>query len=118
MSMKLTYQKNGDYYIPNIQIDEQPQITLTKYGLMRKAYLKEHKKGIYSGMLLSGKLMSHLQEIQETEEERMELLMSQMAKAEGVSEELKTKDQILWVQKMSSIQHAAEEIILAELIYN
>ncbi|MDD2979273.1 MAG: TnpV protein [Hespellia sp.] len=116
--MELTYQKNGDYYIPNIQMDEQPEIILTKYGLMRKNYLKEHKKGIYSGMLLSGKLMSHLQEIQETAEERMELLMSQMAKAEGVNEELKEKDQMFWTQQMNNIQHAAEETILAELIYN
>ena len=118
MSMELTYQKNGDYYIPNIQMDEQPQVTLTKYGQMRRKYLKEHKKGIYSGMLLEGRLMSHLQEIQETAEERMELLVSQMAKAEGVNEELKEKDQMLWVERMNNIRHAAEETILNELIYN
>ncbi|MDO4553659.1 MAG: TnpV protein [Lachnospiraceae bacterium] len=99
-------------------MDEQPQITLTKYGMMRKNYLKEYKKGIYSGMLLSGKLTSHLQEIQETAEQRMELLMSQMAKAQGVNEELKEKDQMLWTQKMNNIQQAVEETILNELIYN
>ncbi|MEG2822792.1 MAG: TnpV protein [Lachnospiraceae bacterium] len=93
-------------------------MTLTKYGQMRKEYLKEHKKGMYSGMLLSGKLMSHLLEIQQTAEERVELLTSQIAKVEGVNEELKAQDQILWIQQMNNFRQTAEETVLAELIYN
>ena len=116
--MELTYQKNGDYYIPNIKMDEQPAEVLTKYGMMRKTYLQEHKKGLYSGLLLTGRLMSHLLEIQEAAEQRMEEITEQMAADEGVTEELKSKDQMKWIQFMNSIRHSAEEIVLTELIYN
>ncbi|WP_330363395.1 TnpV protein [Blautia wexlerae] len=116
--MELTYQRNGDYYIPNIKMDEQPAEVLTKYGMMRKTYLQEHKKGLYSGLLLTGRLMSHLLEIQEAAEQRMEEITEQMAADEGVTEELKSKDQMKWIQFMNSIRHSAEEIVLTELIYN
>ncbi|MFR6235268.1 MAG: TnpV protein [Blautia sp.] len=115
--MELTYQKNGEYYIPNIRMDEQPEGTLTKYGLLRRKYLKENKGGIYSGMLLRGKLMSHLLEIQETAEQRMELLTRQMAESQGVDERLKEENPVSWVQQMNQIRQAAEEVILTELIY-
>ncbi|MGN0275856.1 MAG: TnpV protein [Hominisplanchenecus sp.] len=116
--MELTYQKNGDYYIPNIKMDEQPAEVLTKYGMMRKTYLQEHKKGLYSGLLLTGRLMSHLLEIQKAAEQRMEEITEKMAADEGVTEELKSKDQMKWIQLMNSIRHSAEEIVLTELIYN
>jgi hypothetical protein len=116
--MNLTYEKNGDYMIPMLQMDEQPEGTLTKYGLMRKNYLQEHKKGVYTGLLLKGKLKEHLLTIQEQAEQRMELLTGQMAKQEGVTEKLKAENQMLWVQKMNSIRQAAEEIVLTELVYS
>jgi hypothetical protein len=116
--MNLTYEKNGDYLIPMLQMDEQPEGTLTKYGLMRKNYLQEHKKGIYTGLLLKGKLKEHLLAIQEQAEQRMELLTAQMAKAEGVTEELKATNQMKWVGMMNNIRHSAEEIVLKELIYS
>lgn len=116
--MELTYQRNGDYYIPNIKMDDQPAEVLTKYGMMRKTYLQEHKKGLYSGLLLTGRLMSHLLEIQKAAEQRMEEITKQMAADEGVTEELKSKDQMKWIQLMNSIRHSAEEIVLTELIYN
>ncbi|WP_324824307.1 TnpV protein [Sinanaerobacter sp. ZZT-01] len=115
---QLTYQKNGDYFIPEITLDEQPEGTLTKYGLMRKEYLKEYKGGTYSGLLLSNKLKEHLLQIQQQAEERLEVLMEQMKKSEGITEELKAENQMLWVQKMNNIQHSAEEIVLTELIYS
>ncbi|XAH72298.1 TnpV protein [Kineothrix sp. IPX-CK] len=118
MNMKLKYEENGDYLIPQIMLDEQPEGTLTKYGLLRKNYLKENKKGIYTGLLLNGNLMSHLLTLQEQAEERMELLTEQMKVREGVTEQLKATDQMLWVQKMNNIRHSAEEIVLTELIYN
>lgn len=95
--MTITYEKNGDYLIPNIIPNREPEKALTKYGLMRKNYLKEHRKGIYSGMVLSGELKAHCLKIQGQAEERMELLTEQMAKTEGVNEELKAKDQMSWV---------------------
>lgn len=116
--MNLTYEKNGDYLIPMLQMDEQPEGTLTKYGLMRKNYLQEHKKGIYTGLLLKGKLKEHLLTIQEQAEQRMELLTAQMAEAEGVTEELKAADQMKWVGMMNNIRHSAEEIVLKELVYS
>ncbi|MBR3909732.1 MAG: TnpV protein [Anaerotignum sp.] len=116
--MELTYQKNGDYYIPNIMMDKQEELMLNKYGRMRKNYLKEHKKGVYSGLLLSGRLTEHLQMTQNTAEERMELIISQMAKAEGVTEELKASDPMKWTQLMNSLHQSAEEIVLQEIIFS
>lgn len=95
-----------------------PEGTLTKYGLMRKNYLKEHKNGVYTGLLLKGKLTEHLLMIQEQAEQRMELLTEQMKKSQGVTEQLKAENQLLWVQKMNNIRQSAEETILTELIYS
>ena len=115
--MELTYEKNGDYLIPNLMADEEPEGVLTKYGLMRKNFLKEHRGGIYQCMILSGKLKAHCLMIQEQAEQRMDFLTAQMAEAEGVTEELKETDQMKWVGMMNNIRHSAEENVLAELIY-
>ncbi|MCM1410872.1 MAG: TnpV protein [Lachnospiraceae bacterium] len=116
--MELTYEKNGDYLIPNLTPQSEPEEALTKYGIMRKNYLKEHRRGIYSGLLMTGGLKAHCLEIQKQAEERMELLTGQMAKAEGVDETLKAADQMKWVAKMNSIRHSAEETVLTELVYS
>ena len=84
---------------------------------MRKRYLKEQHPVLYSELLLSGKLYSHLLEIDEACERRMELLTNQMAQREGVTEELKATDQMEWVRRMNSILNRAEEIALRELVY-
>ena len=90
---------------------------MRKFGLMRKSYLENYRRGIYSGLLLSGELKKHLLMIQEQSEERFELLVEQMAKQEGVTEQMKEQDQMLWVQKMNNIQARAEEIVREEIIY-
>ena len=90
---------------------------MRKFGLMRKSYLENHRRGIYSGLLLSGELKKHLLLIQEQAEERFDLLMEQMAKQEGVTEKLKAQDQMLWVQRMNSIRARAEEIVREEIIF-
>ena len=79
--MKLTYEKNGDYLIPNLTANEEPEQALTKYGLMRKNFLKEHRRGIYQGMILTGELKAHCLQVQEQAEQRMELLTGFMEKA-------------------------------------
>ena len=89
-----------------------------KYALLRKKFLKEHRRVTYTNLLTSGKLNSHLAEIQQTAQRRMEEIVAQMAKAEGVTEELKASDQMKWVQMMNNLQNAAEETVLAELIYS
>lgn len=113
--MDLTYEKCGDYLIPNLIPD--PEGELRKFGLMRKSYLENHRRGIYSGLLLSGELKKHLLMIQEQAEERFDLLVEQMTKQEGVTEQLKAQDQMLWVRKMNSIRARAEEIVVTELVY-
>ena len=115
--MEITYSKCGDYYIPDLTLMQEEQRPIGKYGRMRKRYLKEHHPVIYSELLLTEKLYSHLLEIDEACEGRMELLVLQMAKREGVTEALKAADQMAWVGKMNSIRSRAEEIILRELVY-
>ena len=90
---------------------------MRKFGLMRKSYLENHRRGIYSGLLLSGKLKEHLLMIQEQAEERFDLLIEQMAKQEGVTEQLKAQNQMLWVRRMNNIRARAEEIVREEIIY-
>ena len=116
--MNLTYEKNGDYLIPTLQAGIQPEGTVTKYGMMREIYLKENHRGVYSAFLLKGTLKEHLLTIQKQAEERMEKLTSQMAVAEGVTEQLKEADQMFWVAKMNNIQSRAEEVVLSELVYS
>ena len=92
--MNITYEKCGDYLIPKLILDPEPEGELRKFGLMRKSYLENHRRGIYSGFLLSGELKKHLLIIQEEAEERFDSLVEQMAKREGVTEELKEQDQM------------------------
>lgn len=115
--MNITYEKCGDYLIPNLIPDLEPEGELRKFGLMRRFYLENHKRGIYSGLLLSGELKKHLLMIQEQAEERFDWLVEQMAKQEGVTEQLKAQDQMLWVRRMNNIRNAAEKIVLNEIIY-
>ena len=91
---------------------------MRKFGLMRKSYLENHRRGIYSGLLLSGKLKEHLLMIQEQAEERFDLLVEQMAKQEGVTEQLKAQDQMLWVRRMNNIRARAEEIVREKIIFS
>ena len=112
-----SYTKVGDYLLPDLTIDESEQQTIGKYGRMRKRYLKEYRRVLYTNLLVSDKLGHHLAEIDEACEERMELLTQQMAKQEGVTEALKASDQMEWVRRMNSIQSRAEEIVLYELVY-
>lgn len=114
--MNITYEKNGDYLIPNLISDPEPEEELRKFGLMRKHYLKEHRSGIYQAMLLR-KLKEYLLMMQEQAETQFDLLVKQMAEQEGVTEHLKEKNQMLWVQRMNNIRERAEEIVRAEILY-
>lgn len=115
--MNITYEKCGDYLMPNLIPDPEPEGELRKFGLMRKSYLENYRRGIYSGLLLSGELKKHLLTVQEQAEERFDLLVEQMAKKEGVTERLKAQDQILWVSRMENIRARAEEIVREEIIF-
>ena len=113
--MDLTYRIEGDYLLPNLTVPEAPKIG--KYGTLRRNFLKEHKDPIYTGMLLSGKLNSHLEEIDRKADEMMERLTTQMAQSEGVTESLKASDQMKWVGLMNNFKASAEEVVMKELVY-
>ena len=114
---KLTYTRCGDYYIPDLKLSEQPEAPIGKYGRMRQRYLKEHRPGLYSSLILSEKLYPHLLEIDRATCERMDAMLPRMMEAAGVTEELKARDQLAWVGTMNSIRSRAEEIILSEMIF-
>ena len=116
--MEVTYTMQGNYLMPDLLPPQEEPISLGKYARMRKRFLQEHRKITYTNLLTSGKLNSHLAEIEQTAQHRVEELVAQMAKAQGVTEELKASDQMKWVQMMNNLQNAAEETVLAELIYN
>lgn len=112
-----TYTQVGDVLLPDLSIGESEQRPLGKYGRMRKRYLKEHRPALYSSMLLTDKLDGHLTEIDQACEERLELIIRQMAERESVTEALKAADQMEWVRRMNSIRSRAEEIVLQDLVY-
>lgn len=112
---ELTYHWEGDYLIPDLDPPEAPKIG--KFGEMRHQYLRTHHRGTFDGMLLEGSLNAHLEEIDRQANEMMERLTTQMATAEGVTEQLKASDQMAWVSALNSIRNRAEEIVMTELIY-
>lgn len=113
--MAVTYRTEGDYQLPNLTVPEAP--TVGKYGMLRRSYLRSYRNGIYTGLMLSGKLNSHLEEIDRQASEMLEKLTTQMAQDQGVTENLKASDQMKWVRLMNSIRASAEEMVLTELIY-
>ena len=114
--MDLIYTRNSDYLFPALYLED-AELPIGKYGLLRKSYLKEHKRGWYSSLLLTDKLDEHLAEIDHSRTERVELIMNQLARREGVTEALKAADQMEWVRRMNNIWARAEEIVLSELVY-
>ncbi|MCD8104253.1 MAG: TnpV protein [Lachnospiraceae bacterium] len=124
--MQSTYERMGGIYTlgadgmyyPDLAVYEEEEPHYGKYGRMRKAFLKEHHAGLYSSLLLTGKLTSHLNEIDDAANDRMELLVQQMQKRQHIDEALKARDQMTWVGAMNNIRNAAEEVVLEQLIYS
>lgn len=114
----ISYTLVGDYYLSDLTLPEEKQYEIGRFGLMRRHYLKEHRKGLFTVLLTSGKLNEHLYEIDQTANQRMEHLSEQLAKAEGVTEQLKAENQMLWIQRMTNICNRVEEMIREELIYS
>ena len=110
-----TYHQEGDYLIPDLIPPESPHIGV--WGLRRKDYLLKNKKPIYTGMLLSGKLNTHLKEVDCCADEMFSQVVEQMAAREGITEQLKAKDQMIWVGKMNNIRMRATETVCNDLIY-
>ena len=114
----LTYSEVNGYRIPDLTLPDEPEVELGRYALMRRNYLQNHRKGLFSRLLMNGNLNPHLTEIEQTAMERLERQSAQMAKAEGVTEALKASDMMKWVQRMTNIRNRVEETILHDLIYS
>lgn len=106
----------GDYYIPVLKLPAEER-SIGKYGRMHQEYLKEHNPMLYNDLILTCKFWTYLADLNKQAQKRLKLIMEQMKAAEGVTENLKANDQIIWVGSMNSIHNRAEEIILRELIY-
>lgn len=122
--MKSTFEKMGGtytlgadgIYYPNlVSTDEEPHYG--KYGMMRKVYLKEHRPAMYSLYMLEDRLVEHLNLVDDEAQERMNILVRQMLEKQGITEEMKVRDQMEWVRAVNNIRNVAEEIVLKELIY-
>ena len=116
-SMEVTYRMQNGYQVPNLLMPQTPEVHLGKYAELRRAYLKKRRRVFYTNLKTSGKLTEHLAEIEQTARKMVEQTVAQMARAEGVTEELKEKAPMQWVQRMNNIRSQAEEVILTELIY-
>lgn len=114
---EITYTRHGDYYLPDLALPEKENFQIGKYGMLHRTYLKTHRKIIYTNLLTAGTLNKHLAEIDAQANDRLELIMRQMAVAQGITERLKADDQMEWVGAMNSIRACAEEIILKEIVY-
>lgn len=122
--MKSTFEKMGGtytlgadgIYYPNlVSTDEEPHYG--KYGIMRKTYLKEHRPAMYSLYMLEDRLVEHLNLVDDEAQERMEVLVHQMMEKQGVTEDLKARNQMAWVRVVNGIRNMAEEIVLKELVH-
>lgn len=114
--MKLEYIRNGDYYIPNLTIQKEER-SIGKWGRIHREFLREYHPIQFSQMVLSDTLFTYLADLNEQAQQRMETLISQMQNAEGITEELKAADPMVWMQRMNNIHTRAEEIVREELIF-
>ncbi len=112
-----TYIRHGDYFIPCLTLTEEEQRFIGVWGQRHKRYLKEHKEAVYITLLTSGRLNSYLADIEEQAQERFERIVEQMKRAQGITEQLKTENQMEWVARMNNIQSSAREVVDKKIIY-
>ena len=112
----LDYELVGDYYYPCLKVPESPKVG--RFGMLYRDYLRTHKKVTYSGLMLSDKLKEHIEDVDCQAEEMFSQLADKMKQSEGVTEQLKTKNQMLWVARMNNIRSRATEIVIKKIIYN
>ena len=117
MTNKITYTKQGDCLLPNLKLPEQPKVEIGIFGKRRLRYLEHSRKILYTNILTKCKLTAHLADIDEQAEDMFFRLVKQMAERDGVTEQLKADNQMLWVKRMNNIRNQVEEIVNSELIY-
>ena len=113
---EIPYIQEGDYLIPDLTL--KPQASLGRYGRMRKQFLKEHCPILFNKLLLSEQLYNHCAEIESAAKDMLDLLVTQLAERNGVTEQLKAENQMEWVRQMNLYRSQAEEVVLADLIYS
>ena len=114
---EITYSMVGDYNLPNLKMPEQPNVNLGRWAQMRRSYLRDHHKILYYNLLTSGKLHSHLADVEEEAQALFSRLVKEYAEKEGVTEQLKSADQMKWVQKMNSIRVCVTGSVIREMIF-
>ena len=114
--MEITYSKYRDYYLPDLAVSQKEPATYGRFGRMRLKYLKAHRRVTYINLKTSGQLTHHLNEIDREANEMLRLLIEEMARAQGVTEQLKDENQLAWVESMNNIRNAAEEVVLRDII--
>ena len=112
----IEYVRNGDYYIPNLTVPDDKVYNIGRYGRLHSIFIKENRPCIYSMKMLNGTWLAYLEEIDTSAKEMIDKLVKDMAVKQGITEELKAKDQMAWVGAMNSIKHSAEEIVLREFV--
>lgn len=113
--MNINYIAAGDYYIPGMKLNEETR-PIGRYGRTRRDYLREHRPVLYTQLVLADELWTHPADIQEAAQVRLDLLIRQMAAAEGVNEELKETNQMEWVQRINNILNRVVEVVLSEIV--
>lgn len=114
----ISYTLHGDYYLPDLALpDEEKGVEIGVWGQRHLRYIKQHRKVLYLNLLTSGKMNGHLANIDKQAEDMFSRLVNQMAEREGVTENLKAEEQMVWISKMNSIREAATEIVNNNLIY-
>ena len=113
----LWYELQGDYYIPCLKLPDEEQVEIGVWGQRHLEYIKNHRKGFYTALVLHCKLNRYLADINKQAEEMFDTLISQYKTSEGITEQLKVKNQMEWVCRMNNIRHRATEIVNNELIY-
>ena len=114
---EIAYRTVGDYQIPELTVPQE-EYRIGKYGMLRRTYLKEHRRSLYSILLVNGTLLRHLEEIDKAATEQVQRIVEQTAKAENITEELKVQDPLKWTGLMNNLLHSAEETVLGELVYS
>ena len=115
--MELRYKQIGDQFSPELELPEQTDYKIGKYGNLHLAFLKNHRRGTYTTLLTEGRLNEHLHTVDEQAAAQMESIVAGLVKKNGITEELKATDQMRWVQEMNNIRACAEEFVLREVIY-
>lgn len=116
--MEITYTKHGDYYYPGLILPPQPTGDIGRFGRMRKKFLKDHQPDTFALLLMENTLAEHLIEIYRQANEQIGLITSQLAKAEGVTEDLKAREQLGWIQALNSCRARAEEQVIREIVFS